>query len=255
MIIFVAGMSRSGSMWTYNVARAILEAKNILVLPKLIPVNERDLIKIALKSEEKENEVYCIKTHLLLNNPLPTKHEVKIICNIRDVRDACLSFMRFMHADYETGVRAMISMMQKTDCYLTSFKDNLLEVRFEELTNSPLTVIETISNFLKIDLSENEKNKILIRFDKSNIQQQLSKMANIKIDKKGQVIGAKQKSKFDTAQNLDGTFRVFDKATSFQSNHITSNTDGEWKTHFDKNQIKQLNNITKEWLLKHGYKV
>ena len=255
MIVFVAGMSRAGSMWTYNVIRAIYETKGLLVLPKEIPADEGNLITNALNSEVKENEVYCIKTHLPLKSPLPTQHDVKIICNIRDVRDAALSFMRFTHSDFEGGIKTMVLMMNITDHYLSKFKTNLLSISYEDLTNNPQNVLENIAAFLKIDLSKGEKTEILRRFSKANIQKKISGMKKIKLDTQGQVENDEQKSKFETVKNLDGTYRVYDKTTAFQSDHITSTKDGEWKTHFGNNQIDRINSITKDWLLRYGYKV
>jgi len=255
MIVFVAGMPRAGSMWTYNVVRAIFETKSWSVLPREIPVSEHALIKEALVSEQKQNEVYCIKTHSPLKSPLPTKHDVRIICNVRDVRDACLSFMRFMHADYEAGIHAMVSMMKITDYYQNQFGDNLLSVRFEDLINTPLNVLENISGFLKIDLSESEKKEILQKFDKSNIQKKLREMPQVELDVNERIKDAEQSSKFDAVKNRDGTYRTYEKTTGFQSNHITSKNDGEWKTYFDKSKADQLTSLSKEWLLKYGYKV
>ncbi|MEO8342858.1 MAG: sulfotransferase domain-containing protein [Gallionella sp.] len=254
MIVFVAGMPRAGSMWTYNVIRAIFATRDWSVLPTEIPIIERALIKTALLSAPKENEVYCIKTHLPLKSPLPTKHDVKIICNIRDVRDACLSFMRFMHADYAGGIRAMINMMKITDYYLSQFGDNLLSVRYEDLTQTPSAVLANLCGFLKIDLSETEQKAILQEFDKSAIQKKLQEMPkieagiNVREDNK-------QNLKFDAVLNRDGTYRAYEKMTGFQSNHITSSDDGEWKTCFDKSQIDQLINLSEKWLLKYGYKI
>jgi Sulfotransferase domain len=255
MIVFVAGMPRAGSMWTYNVVRAIFETKNISVLPEIIPEDERNLIKSALLSEQRENEVYCIKTHLALKTPFSTKHEVKIISNIRDVRDACLSYMRFMHVDLEMGIQAMLRMMRTSDYYSTTFGDNLLSVRFEDVTNNPLNALEEICTFLKIDLSNSEEKEILKKFSKPTIQKKLRNMSKIKIGKNGQIEGAEEKSKFDSIRNLDGTYRLYEKNTAFQSNHITSTKDGEWRKLFDKNRTDQLIQLSKEWLLRYGYKV
>jgi hypothetical protein len=255
MIVFVAGMPRAGSMWTYNVVREILETKDFLVLPRTIPENEEDLIGSALRSAEKENEVYCIKTHLALKSPLPTQHDVKIICNIRDVRDACLSYMRFIHADFETGIQAMASWMKKTDYYLAAFEDNLLSVRFEDLTNNPQRVIDNLASFLNMDLSKGEKIEILKKYSKPNIQKKLRELSKVKFDVNGQVEGVEQQLKFASVRNLDGTYRVFEKTTSFQSNHITSTKDGEWKAQFDKYQTEQLIDLSRAWLVKYGYKI
>jgi hypothetical protein len=254
MIVFVAGMPRAGSMWTYNVVRAIFETRNWSVLPREIPINEHALIKQALLSEQKETEVYCIKTHLPLKSPLPTKHDTRIICNVRDVRDACLSFMRFMHADYEAGLHAMMNMMKISDYYLSQFGDDLLTVRFEDLTRTPPNVLENISGFLKIDLSESEKKEILQKFDKSSIQKKLWEMPKVE-SANSQIKDAEQSSKFDLVKNRDGTYRTFEKATGFQSNHITSAHDGEWKTYFDKSKVDQIIGLSRDWLLRYGYEV
>jgi Sulfotransferase domain len=254
MIVFVAGMPRAGSMWTYNVVRAIFEAKGWTVLPEEIPVNEHALIKSALVSEQNENEVYCIKTHLPLKSPLPTKHDVRIISNIRDVRDACLSFMRFMHADYDAGIHAMKSMMRITDYYLSQFGDDLLSVRYEDLTSTPLNVLKNICGFLKVDLSENEKKEILQRFDKSNIQKKLQGLPKVEPDALAPV-DSELSSKFVPVKNRDGTYRTYEKATGFQSNHITSSADGEWKTYFDSSKAEQLIDLSRDWLSRYGYEV
>ena len=254
MIVFVAGMPRAGSMWTFNVVRSIFETKGWSVLPKEIPINEHALIKEALLSEQKENVVYCIKTHLPLKSPLPTKHEVRVINNIRDVRDACLSFMRFMHADYDAGLHAMMSMMKISDYYLTQFGKDMLSVRYEDLSKTPLEVLESICGFLKFDLSENEKSEILHKFDKSNIRKKLQEMPKVQPDAPA-LIDPEQSSKFQPLKNRDGTYRTYEKATGFQSNHITSSGDGEWKTYFDKSKTDKLIELSRDWLLKYGYEV
>ena len=254
MIVFVAGMPRAGSMWTYNVVRAIYKAKGWSVLPEEIPVNEHALIKQALLSEQKENVVYCIKTHLPLKSPLPTKHEVRVINNIRDVRDACLSFIRFMHADFDAGVHAMMNMMKISDYYLTQFGNDMLSVRYEDLSKTPLKVLENICGFLKLDLSENEKTEILQRFDKSNIRKKLQEMPKVEPSSSA-LSDPEQSSKFQPVKNRDGTYRTYEKTTGFQSNHITSSADGEWKTYFDKSKTDKLIELSRDWLSRYGYEV
>lgn len=255
MIVFVAGMSRAGSMWTYNVVRAIYETRNFQVLPKEIPADEGRLITSTLNSEVTENGVHCIKTHLPLKSPLPTRHEVKIICNIRDVRDAALSFMRFAHSDFESGLKTLVLMMNITDHYLAKFKNNLLSIRYEDLTNNPQSVLENVAAFLNMDLSKGEKTEILRRFSKANIQKHLGTMKKIKLDAQGQVENEEHKSRFETVRNLDGTYRVYDKTTAFQSDHITSTKSGEWRTHFRQDQVDKIDSLTRDWLLRYGYKI
>lgn len=254
MIVFVAGMSRAGSMWTYNIVRELYKKKKFIILPDKIPVSESDLISEALNSNVIDNQVYCVKTHSILHKPLPTKHEVKIICNYRDVRDAGLSFMRFMHGDYAGVPNAMMGMMQTTDYYINTFTDNLLSIRFDDIINEPAFTINNICEFLDLDVSEKVKLDIENKFSKSSVKKHIDKLSDIKI-KQGVVRGTKHQNNYAAVGNFDGTYRIFDKETSFQSNHITSKKDGEWKDLFTEEQKEQINNISREWLLKYGFSV
>ena len=247
-------MSRAGSMWTYNIVRELYKKKKFVILPNKIPVSESELISEALNSNVINNEVYCVKTHSILQNPLPTKHEVKIICNYRDVRDAGLSFMRFMRGDFSGVPNAMIGMMQTTDYYLNTFTSDLMPIRFDDIKNKPVDTIDDICAFLNLDISKKVKSDIDTKFSKSSVKKHIDKLSDIKI-KEGIVKGAKHQNNYAAVGNIDGTYRVFDKETSFQSNHITSKKDGEWRNHFTKEQIEQINNISREWLLKYGFNI
>lgn len=242
-------------MWTYNVTRAILQAGKIEVLPEQIPVDEMQLIRHALLSEPSPKSAYCIKTHEHLMHPLPTRHEVKIICNYRDVRAACLSFMRFMHADFSRSLAAMQSMMELTDYYLNTFTSNLLVVRYEDLTESPAETVRRIAGFLELPLIDRKVADIVNQFSKANVRKKLGEMSDVRVDASGEVKGAKLQSKFTSVPNLDGTYRVYDKSTAFQSNHITSKSDDEWRTFFNAEQLQQMNEIAKTWLERHGYAI
>ena len=149
----------------------------------------------------------------------------------------------------------MVLMMNITDHYLTKFRNNLLSIRYEDITTNPQSALENVADFLNINLSKGEKAEILRKFSKANIQKKLSGMKKIKLDTKGQVESDEHKSRFETVKNLDGTYRVYDKTTAFQSDHITSTKDGEWKTHFAQDQLDRINSITKDWLLRYGYKI
>ena len=74
------------------------------------------------------------------------------------------------------------------------------------------------------------------------------------MDKNGLIKGSKYKDRYDVVGNLDGTYRIFDKNTSFQSDHITSKKDGEQKDYFNENQIRVIIDTSKEWRMNHGYK-
>ena len=85
-------------MWTYNVARASIRRMSITLIPDTdVPVDEKQLLRAALQYGAITRDCYCIKTHEYLPLDVPN---TRIICNYRDVRDAMLSHMRFMHLDF-----------------------------------------------------------------------------------------------------------------------------------------------------------
>lgn len=255
MIVFVAGMPRAGSMWTYNIVRALLESKKFTVLPKDIPVDEKPLITAALQSSPVDGEVYTIKTHQRLMSPLISRHDIRIINNVRDVRDACLSFMRFTHVGFDEGLVSMQHMMDTTDYYQQSFKDNVLNIRFEQVIGQPADTIKTIAGFLDLDCSDRQIEEIEDRFSRESVKKKIDQFSRLKVDAKGAVKGAKHKAKYDAVQNKDGSFRIFDKSTSFQSNHITSKGEGEWRSVFTEEQTTRINALTADWLARYGYVV
>jgi hypothetical protein len=130
----------------------------------------------------------------------------------------------------------------------------LMSVRYEDLTNTPQKVMEDICGFLKIDLTETEKQEILQKFDKSNIKKKLQGLPKVESDARI-LADPEHSSKYDSVRNRDGTYRTYEKATGFQSNHITSSGDGEWKTYFDKSKVEQIINLSRDWLLRYGYEV
>lgn len=242
-------------MWTYNVTRALYKSCNVTVVPERVPKDESTLISEALQSRDADGMAYCIKTHLKIPNPVPTQHEVKLICNIRDVRDACLSYKRFMHSDFETCLGAMKDMMLATDYYMQTFHDNLLAIRFDELSNENMAPINKISAFLELPATAEQKKQIWNTFRKSSVKGRLDKLSNIVIDHKGQLKGPENQNRYDTVRNHDGTYRIFEKETSFQTNHITSNRDGEWRTHFSNSEIEKILDLSSDWLQRYNYAI
>lgn len=240
-------------MWAYNVVRALFGSADYTVRPAKIPVDDTALIATALHSDVQEDTVYCIKTHKVLVDPLPTEHDVRIICGLRDVRDAGLSYMRFMRTDFETCLQAMIGMMQATDYFVNSFNGNLLLIRYENISRKPLNTIDEISDFLGLSVPGETKIRIEKEFSKTRVKSILNKLSDVEVGKNGSVRDNRKQKYYAAVRNLDGSYRIFDRNTSFQSNHITSSRDGEWRDCFSKQQIERMLRISRKWLLKYGY--
>lgn len=247
MIIFVAGMSRAGSMWTYNIVRELVKKNKKHALPEKIPPDERQYIEFALSSPVLPDEVHCIKSHFRISADLNTEHAVKFLCNYRDVRDSMLSYMRFMHSSFEQAISAAKDMMATTDYYLDSFAGEFIPVSYARIQQSPMDLILEISRFLDFDISEQEAKIIAHKFSRQKVKEMIRDLEKNKAKAKN-----KNKERYIEVANFDGTSRVYDVDTAFQSDHITSKNEGEWQTFFSDEQKTVIDELTRDWLKKHG---
>jgi len=110
--IFVAGMPRAGSMRTYNVVRRLIVLAGKSPWPERVPTDERSIIEDAFSKPAGDGRVYCIKTHYAIPLDRP---DITILCNIRDIRDATLSFMRFMKCPFDVALESARESMKITD--------------------------------------------------------------------------------------------------------------------------------------------
>lgn len=254
MIILIAGMPRSGSMWSYNVTRAIVEENNKNILPKGIIIDQKKAIDDALQSNVNPSEVYVIKTHYILSDQVQTNHDLKVICNYRDVRDALLSYMRFTHSDFQKSFESMQSMMYTTDYYFEKFSSRLLKINYNEMMKDPIKIVGNMSKFLGMPASETCKARIVEKYSKNNVKKLIKELEKVNVDGHGNIVNGSYRGKYLASPNSDGTFRILDPETNFQTNHITSSQDGEWKNVFTDEQKNAVQKIADDWLKRHNFK-
>jgi hypothetical protein len=247
VILLVAGMPRSGSMWTYNVARALLTCDKKVVLPRDIPPDETSLIEEAFSSPPEDNVFYCIKSHFAIK---PNLLNTRIIFNYRDVRESMLSFMRFMHCDFERGLKVAESMMSLADFYFEQHPNNILRLRYERIVHEPVEVIEEINQFLDLHVTSDDIHKISERFSKENIKKLIDSFNSMGSDTPA--LRPELQKDFELIPNLDGSFRIYDKKTAFQSNHITE-SGARWRTELTEEQKNRLMKLSSKWLTKYHF--
>jgi hypothetical protein len=249
-IIFIAGMPRSGSMWTYNVCRKLIQAAGMTPWPDSVPMDEAPVIQEALSKPPAPDQFYCIKTHFQVPVGKP---QMRIICNYRDIRDAMLSYMRFMKCSFEKGLAAAKGSMQLTDHYLQVKDPHILPVSYDDLISNPQNTIRKLADFLSLQVKPADIEAIAQALSREEVARQLKKLESIKLDDSGGVQNETRFGEYSTAQNLDGSFRVYDHDTGFQSNHISSHKDGEWRDVFTDEEKAELNAVTAEWLQRYGF--
>lgn len=215
MIVLVAGPSRTGSMWTYNVTRALLLASGKNILPH-DPINEVAAANKAVANAAKmaPGDAYCVKAHVLPKKEPPPS--VKIINNYRDVRDAMLSYMRFMRlSDFEKGLQVAREMMSDTDHYFQYQWHNIIHIRYDDLIANPVAIIQQIDSFLGLGVALDEIEAIAMRFARHNVRKVLKRLEQVAVESNGR-IEDEAREKYVSLTNLDGSYRVFDKETNFK---------------------------------------
>jgi len=112
-----------------------------------------------------------------------------------------------------------------------------------------LNVIRRIDHFIGTQASFEQIMHINEQFSKKNVKKRIEQF---------EAIPAEQIKANTAAFELikkpgDNCYRVFDKATGFQTGHISSNKDGQWRQVFTKDQQQRLMAETADWLEKYGF--
>lgn len=246
--IFISSMPRAGSMWTYNITRALIQSAGLELIPQSVPTDTEPLVSEAFKKPPKENQVYCIKTHYVVEPPQGDSHTL-IIVPYRDIRDCIMSYMKFMNVDFEYAVRAM-KHWNPTDEYFKRQTDNILKIRYDQIVEKPLDTIHQIDKFIGAGVSRQNLEQINEQFSKKNVKKKVDDLNDIPVEQ----VPANSAT-LSTVKTASGSYRVFDNSTGFQTGHISSRKDGHWREALSEDQKKLLMAETADWLLKHGFEL
>jgi predicted O-linked N-acetylglucosamine transferase (SPINDLY family) len=246
--IFISSMPRAGSMWTYNVTRSLIRAADLEPLPEKVPTDTTPFITKAFKEPPTENQVHCVKTHFVVEPPKDDKNTL-IIVPYRDIRDCIVSYMKFMHCNFEYALRAM-KYWNPTNVYYDLEEENILKIRYDEVVDEPLQTIQKIDSFIGTGVTFEQIEEINEQFSRKKVKQKVDALKNTsaeQVEISSEVL--------DSTPNMDGTQRIFDRNTGFQANHITSQKSGSWRETLSESQQQKLLNETADWLKKHGFDI
>ena len=237
-------------MWTYNVIRRLLKASGYIPLPENIPVDDQVAIQESMKRDPGEKGIFCFKTHRRIESIAPG---MKIICPYRDVRDAMYSYMKFMRCPFERALSAARGMMENTDYYLQRKAHNILPLRYDEIVNTPERAVSKVSVFLQLHVSEIVAREIAEALSRNKVKKYLEGLDDVKVDEAGKLQSEAQAARYAAVPRFDGSHRIYDQTTGFQSNHITTGKEGEWRNQLEPHQQKALMELATPWLRKYGF--
>ena len=237
-ITLCTGMMRSGSTWSFNVARIVMEqcAKQ-LHQPFSSGYNDHTGLDNFLQQNFSDKPAFfVIKVHSPAQYALSLiqQGQIQNICTVRDPRDCVASRQIFEDEDFDTSIAFIKMNEQYVNHYLT-IKNTLL-IRYEEMMKEPIEKIKTIMKYLNINANENIINKI---------HEQTSMEAAQKIS---------ENLEQGSSEKVHQVFsHLVDNTTHIHQNHIHGGTSGRWKTELNEEQQKRVNQEFKDMLIKFNY--
>ncbi len=225
-------------MWTYNVARELLGKSGLTVKPDSILLTDEDQMRSigAAMRNQNRDEIHCIKTHLPLDFSEQALAHTRILTPYRDLRDAVLSFTRFMGVDLDHGLKAAQEMMSVTDYYLSLPDEFVCSFKYEDMIRDTRKAIGKIAEFLGIPMRDEEIDTIDDMFSKANVKTLIENIGN-------EIVG----------KSLGGEIKKVDRKTGFQTAHIAEEDGKSWSDVFSEAGKEKLRSLTHDWRVQRGY--
>lgn len=195
MIVFLAGMMRSGSTFSFNVVRELLSSRGLIHAQA-----GNSVAKIARRNRGADHVI--VKGHNCdrATMKLIQAGSVRTICTWRKPVDAIASWMDTFGFDYEqstTAYREWFAMFEQ-------IRENSLVLSFDDIEKHPQECVRRIAAHLVGGITPDEVAQIADRCSKAN-----AKAISDSIDRKA-------------AESVDIGFSYYDKTTFLHRRHVTS---------------------------------
>ena len=236
--IFVTGMPRSGSTWCYNIARSLLEHAN-----QGTPVGfvgEKEAVDKVLQTPSPDSSPRLIKFHSTTKTSLNmlASGKAKAIYSQRDLRDVAVSLMDFENSSFDQLVNGRLQGIMTEDARWKQ-ADSTCHIEYADIMQQPEQVIQKIAAFLDIEADEETAARI-------------AAACSIEATRK-HIAAIQQGEAAHIHTRKIGNGRQYDTATLLHGNHIASGETGRYRHALNSGQIRRLNSLLGEWLVKHGY--
>lgn len=142
--------------------------------------------------------------------------------------------------------------MSVVDYYFDVHKNNILRIRYDRIVTDPLSIAQEINTFIGVDVPVHNIQRIVEQFSRERVKKFTESLKCVRVDNSGIILDASLRKDFETVGNFDGSFRLYDKRSAFQTNHVTGSGE-RWKSFLSDEQQTRLMALTKEWLVKYGF--
>jgi Sulfotransferase domain len=162
VIVFIGGMPRSGSTFSFNIARDILERRgNVYQEP------DSHLLDVIERSSGSDHIV--LKAHCADDLTIRLIHigAVKAVVTVRKPEDAIASWMDTFGFSLDESIQHMtnwIEMFQR-------LQDRALIIPYDQIDRHPLRAVESIAGFLCGDVDPAEIADLAKRYSKERVKE------------------------------------------------------------------------------------
>jgi len=195
VIVFIAGMPRSGSTFSFNIVRCLLEARGSVYQ------EPTESILSALRRTGEANHL-LLKSHRgdRVTLGLAKLGAIKVVCTVRKPEDSIASWMTTFGFTLEESLSAMNAWLRM----FNAIRRCSLIVSFEDIDRDPRSAAWKIARYVCDDADEFAVEQIAIEFTKERVKN----------------LSAQVEARNGDIQDLG--FSFMDKKTLFHRRHVSS---------------------------------
>jgi hypothetical protein len=226
-------------MWTYNIVRGLIAAKGHRVLPERVPKLEAEVLAAAQRAmaDADPDTRWVLKTHHAV--PFGAR-DALVILPLRDPRDVILSLMRFMRVGLPHALRGVDAWSRLIDQYRQQLPpDRVLWLRYADIVERSCKVVDDIAAFLRVKRTPEEIGRLVAGLSKEAVRERLDRLMG-------------EGDAAERVTNPDGSIRLFDPLSGFQTGHVTDYRDGDWRRLLPPQEAATIAERYADWLLRHG---
>jgi hypothetical protein len=193
VIVIVAGMQRSGSTFSYNVVRELLNHRG-----GTLTYASNSLDDLLSDSSEVDNAI--VKSHSpdKFINALLAKKGIPCVCTVRKPEDAIASWSQVFGFTLEESVETFANWL----AWHQRMHVNMLNVSYEEIDRYPLLAINKISKYLLSKRTYLENLRIWQNNKKKKVYEESMRLSK--------------------DQSVDIGFSFYDKVNFYHRRHVSS---------------------------------
>ena len=226
MIVFVAGMPRSGSTFTFNIVRGLLEPRG-----RLHQAPVESVLSAVENAGPAEHLIFKGHAADELTVKLVKLGAIKVVCSVRKPEDAIASWMNTFGFSLEESIAAM----ERWILLYRQVRGNSLVLRYEHIETDPFGTARIIAQYVCPDSDVEEVDTICRSFTKERVQRLCEN-----IEKGGVAI-----------RNVG--FSSYDSVTFFHRRHVTCVEEKRAGTRIGSDEMSTIRSALKSHCDAAGY--